>query len=146
WLGRWLSSDPIGIEGGINLFRYVSGKPLMFVDVNGNEECSFLSMFAGTCTAQKLTEQIAEEAPELKKHLAYKIHRFIKREVEPRVEGAAKLSGAAAAATIIAPTCVASGGIACAAFIPIADVGGSGLGQMISGRPEPTVGGLIHPS
>lgn len=35
WLGRWLSTDPIGIEGGINLFCYCKNDPLSFIDKNG---------------------------------------------------------------------------------------------------------------
>ncbi len=35
WLGRWLSADPIGIEGGINLFEYCKGNPISKKDKNG---------------------------------------------------------------------------------------------------------------
>jgi RHS repeat-associated protein len=35
WLGRWLSADPIGIEGGLNLFVYVMGSPLQRNDRSG---------------------------------------------------------------------------------------------------------------
>lgn len=37
WLGRWGSSDPIGIEGGINIYSYTSGKPILQIDRQGNE-------------------------------------------------------------------------------------------------------------
>ncbi len=34
-LGRWLSTDPIGEEGGVNLYGYVEGNPLNLVDPLG---------------------------------------------------------------------------------------------------------------
>lgn len=34
-LGRWLSRDPIGEAGGLNLYRYVSNDPLQYVDPTG---------------------------------------------------------------------------------------------------------------
>ncbi|MCP3927086.1 MAG: insecticidal toxin complex protein [Desulfobacterales bacterium] len=35
WLGRWLSSDPVGIGDGVNLYAYVGGNVAGFVDTTG---------------------------------------------------------------------------------------------------------------
>ena len=35
WTGRWLSCDPIGIEGGLNCFAYASSAPVTYIDPTG---------------------------------------------------------------------------------------------------------------
>jgi RHS repeat-associated protein len=37
WLGRWGSCDPIGVEGGGNLYEYCEGNSISFKDKFGNE-------------------------------------------------------------------------------------------------------------
>jgi RHS repeat-associated protein len=35
WLARWLSGDPIGVTGGLNVYAYVDGNPAHLVDLVG---------------------------------------------------------------------------------------------------------------
>lgn len=37
WLGRWLSADPIGIQGGINIYVYGSSNPVSYQDQKGTK-------------------------------------------------------------------------------------------------------------
>ncbi|MBC2604096.1 RHS repeat-associated core domain-containing protein [Puniceicoccus vermicola] len=39
-LGRWLSRDPIGVTGGLNLYGYVGNSPLSWIDPFGLRPCS----------------------------------------------------------------------------------------------------------
>jgi RHS repeat-associated protein len=38
WLGRWTTSDPIGLQGGLNGFGYCRGDPVGKVDPEGTED------------------------------------------------------------------------------------------------------------
>jgi len=51
WLGRWLSVDSIGIEGGINDYVYCANNPINKTDTNGKEWC--WNIFASDCEFDK---------------------------------------------------------------------------------------------
>jgi RHS repeat-associated protein len=38
WLGRWTSADPIGLQAGVNLYRYCAASPVVFRDPSGTDE------------------------------------------------------------------------------------------------------------
>lgn len=35
WIGRWINPDPAGTEDGLNLYAFVRGNPITFIDANG---------------------------------------------------------------------------------------------------------------
>jgi RHS repeat-associated protein len=37
-LGRWLSPDPIGVESDVNVYRYSTNNPVLFVDTSGTDK------------------------------------------------------------------------------------------------------------
>lgn len=37
WLGRWLTPDPLGLEDGLNLYAFVGGDPIGYVDPDGTD-------------------------------------------------------------------------------------------------------------
>lgn len=43
WLGRWLSVDPIGIEGGMNLYVYCLNRFITFSDLKGEQAVDSLA-------------------------------------------------------------------------------------------------------
>lgn len=61
WLGRWLSSDPIGIEGGMNVYEYCGGRPLILSDVNGKVPINMLKILEGNLW-ESATDEMLDQA------------------------------------------------------------------------------------
>jgi RHS repeat-associated protein len=118
-LGKWLSCDPVGAMDGRNLYLYCGSNPVIRTDKSGSD--------------WEFTWNPLEWQP----------WEFTKEEVAPRVVGAAKVAGGAAAFTIGAGLCET--GLGCTVGGPLAvfgaDVAGSGAGQVIQGTPQPTAVG-----
>jgi RHS repeat-associated protein len=46
-LGRYMQADPIGLNGGLNRYRYVGQSPLMYTDPTGEAICENCGGFHG---------------------------------------------------------------------------------------------------
>jgi RHS repeat-associated protein len=54
WLGRWTSTDPIGVKNGSNMYKYCSDNPIMYRDLDGMET------IPGEATGKETLEEIRE--------------------------------------------------------------------------------------
>jgi RHS repeat-associated protein len=43
WLGRWISTDPMGINSSADLYRYAHDSPVTFFDPKGLQEKTFIT-------------------------------------------------------------------------------------------------------
>ena len=70
WLGRWASCDPIGIEGGINIFQYSNANPICLMDSAGTQSDPAISMQLAFTRAYFILRQSAPERarPSMDRH------------------------------------------------------------------------------
>ena len=61
WLGRWLNPDPAGTVDGLNLYAFVSGNPLKFIDHQG---FGIFSACFGSGTRNRVDTNAQQAAPE----------------------------------------------------------------------------------
>jgi len=50
-IGRYVQRDPIGLDGGINVFGYVGGRPIGFVDPEGKNAAAAIVIWIVSCAA-----------------------------------------------------------------------------------------------
>ena len=58
WLGRWLSADPIGIEGGMNVYGYVYNNSITLNDLRGMQAGRDPTMVDGRLTSRVVRENL----------------------------------------------------------------------------------------
>jgi RHS repeat-associated protein len=74
WLARWTAADPMGIDGGINLYVYVEARPIIAVDPTGRHPIVFIILVVIVATVTAVSEAGAptneEDAKNVKPHIS----------------------------------------------------------------------------
>jgi len=60
YIGRFLQTDPVGYEAGLNLYTYVRNNPALYVDPSGLWECNWADL--GFCLLQQW-DNVLKELP-----------------------------------------------------------------------------------
>ncbi|MDJ0570036.1 MAG: RHS repeat-associated core domain-containing protein, partial [Pleurocapsa sp. MO_192.B19] len=62
WLYRWTSSDPMGIDDGVNSYAFVQANPINVIEINGMEGGWWDTTISGIRSAQRWVKEKAFEA------------------------------------------------------------------------------------
>lgn len=153
--GRFLTRDPAGLADGSNLYAFVGGAPLTFRDPLGLgrihltppdvEHISYGDVLLGHCqppgACRELYDHLAQHTPNLLDwNFGTGRPGFLRREVFPRVGGGVKMLGGGAGFWVGAK--LTATGVGATVGVPLAawgaDYGGSGLSQLVNGKPAKT--------
>lgn len=82
WLGRWTSSDPIGLGDGVNLYRYAGNSPLMYTDPAGTDSKKEKKLRTSLEKKHKISIQKGNKAWSLAdlKHLKWALSKLSRKE------------------------------------------------------------------
>lgn len=73
WLGRWISTDPLGIADGANVYMYVSDNPVRLVDPSGHSGLKFVS---GGATADSSEADLMSATYEMANRTKTELHDY----------------------------------------------------------------------
>jgi RHS repeat-associated protein len=66
WIGRWVNCDPVGEDGGINLYEFVTSNPIRMGDEEGRQPTNLVDVFRATTNIPP-TDFIKKDIPRLRK-------------------------------------------------------------------------------
>ena len=72
---RWLTRDPAGYDGGINLYAYCDGNPVMGIDPSGLKNCT--DMLQKIFDKMKLLQKKIDKYDSVSDGLSHSIFRSI---------------------------------------------------------------------